>query len=250
MRGLRSGPGKLPGRRCRLRSRDRPGRGIPFPPHGGAPRPAPRRRREAPGIPGSGRRPEPHRMPALALVSGNAQQRVGGAVEQPRRALRAATAGWSTSVNSTPSAVGGTARSPHCMEPVCPVAVVGDSPRSCAGRSARARISSASCPSTTITGEQRAAEEPHQTVQEGFVAHKRSSALGMPMRRDSPAARMSPRAAAHFSSTARGASSARMDIESERQLEAALRRTAIISAVTEMAISSGEMAPISRPMGA
>ena len=34
------------------------------------------------------------------------------------------------------------------------------------------------------------------------------------------------------------------------QSDAALRLTAIISAATEIAISSGEMAPISKPMGA
>src|ERR1035437_3052783 len=55
---------------------------------------------------------------------------------------------------------------------------------------------------------------------------------------------------AHLESTARSPSPANTDMESERQLDGALRRTAIISAVTEMAISSGEMAPISSPMGA
>src|ERR1035437_161490 len=55
---------------------------------------------------------------------------------------------------------------------------------------------------------------------------------------------------AHFASTVRNDSSANTDIESERQLDAAPRRTAIISAATEIAISSGETAPIFRPMGA
>jgi len=40
------------------------------------------------------------------------------------------------------------------------------------------------------------------------------------------------------------------DLEISRQAEVALRRTAIISAATETAISSGVRAPISRPMGA
>jgi len=40
---------------------------------------------------------------------------------------------------------------------------------------------------------------------------------------------------------------AQADMESARQLDCALRRRAIISAATEMAISSGETAPISRP---
>src|SRR5439155_15023741 len=53
----------------------------------------------------------------------------------------------------------------------------------------------------------------------------------------------------HFSS-ARVDSSAKMDIDSDRQPDFGLRRTAIISAATEIAISSGEMAPISRPIGA
>ena len=35
--------------------------------------------------------------------------------------VEAATAGWSARVNKTPSAPDGTARSPHCMEPVWPV---------------------------------------------------------------------------------------------------------------------------------
>src|ERR1035437_4694865 len=55
---------------------------------------------------------------------------------------------------------------------------------------------------------------------------------------------------AHCESTVRSPSPAKTDRESERQLDWALRRTAIISAVTEIAISSGEMAPISSPMGA
>ena len=45
-------------------------------------------------------------------------------------------------------------------------------------------------------------------------------------------------------------SSAKMDLDTDCQLDTALRRTAIISAATEMAISSGETAPISRPIGA
>lgn len=54
---------------------------------------------------------------------------------------------------------------------------------------------------------------------------------------------------AHFSSACVD-SAAKIDMDSERQLELGLRRTAIISAATETAISSGEIAPISRPMGA
>ena len=53
----------------------------------------------------------------------------------------------------------------------------------------------------------------------------------------------------HFSS-ARSDSSAKMDMERSRQPDCGLRRAAIISAATEMAISSGAMAPISRPIGA
>ena len=55
---------------------------------------------------------------------------------------------------------------------------------------------------------------------------------------------------AHLASTARTCSSANTDSESARQLDVAPRRTAIISAVTDIAISSGEMAPMSSPMGA
>src|SRR5260370_13650600 len=53
----------------------------------------------------------------------------------------------------------------------------------------------------------------------------------------------------HFRST-RADSSAKIAIASERQSDFGLRRTAIISAATEIAISSREMAPISSPMGA
>src|ERR1041385_6917156 len=54
----------------------------------------------------------------------------------------------------------------------------------------------------------------------------------------------------HFNRCARIDSSSETDLESDRQFDVALRRTAIISAATETAISSGEMAPISSPMGA
>src|SRR3569832_1505849 len=54
----------------------------------------------------------------------------------------------------------------------------------------------------------------------------------------------------HWASTAGRFSPANTDSESARQLDGAFRRTAIISAATEIAISSGEMAPRSRPMGA
>ena len=64
------------------------------------------------------------------------------------------------------------------------------------------------------------------------------------------AGRQNEPGAAHFASADRSDSSVNTERESERQFEAALRRTAIISAVTEIAISSGEIAPISRPMGA
>src|ERR1022692_4268135 len=56
--------------------------------------------------------------------------------------------------------------------------------------------------------------------------------------------------AGHLSNSARRDSPANTDLESARQSESALRRTAIISATTDTAISSGETAPISRPMGA
>src|SRR6202790_5060621 len=49
---------------------------------------------------------------------------------------------------------------------------------------------------------------------------------------------------------AREVSVAKIDLESDRQSESGARRMAIISATIEMAISSGVMAPISRPMGA
>ena len=68
------------------------------------------------------------------------------------------------------------------------------------------------------------------------------------MRRDSPAARIRP-GDAHFASTARTCPPANTDMESERQLDAALRRTAIISAATEMAISSGRNGADIQPHG-
>src|SRR6185437_15485868 len=54
---------------------------------------------------------------------------------------------------------------------------------------------------------------------------------------------------AHFS-MARECSSVKMDFEIPCQLPSGTLRTAIISAATEMAISSGVTAPISSPMGA
>src|SRR5579872_3085162 len=53
----------------------------------------------------------------------------------------------------------------------------------------------------------------------------------------------------HFNS-ARRLSWAKTDFDTERQSTFGLRRMAIISATTEIAISSGVSAPISRPMGA
>src|ERR1039458_3432157 len=86
-------------------------------------------------------------------------------------------------------------------------------------------------------------EEGSQRVQ------KRSAAVVQQSLGGTQAARFARReneaGGVHFASAA-----ALTDLESERQLDSALRRTAIISAVTEMAISSGEIAPISRPMGA
>src|SRR4051812_2202823 len=52
----------------------------------------------------------------------------------------------------------------------------------------------------------------------------------------------------HFNSALRF-SCAKMDLESDRQSEFGARRIAIISATTETAISSGDSAPISKPMG-
>src|SRR5215208_2777343 len=52
----------------------------------------------------------------------------------------------------------------------------------------------------------------------------------------------------HFSSARE--SSAKTDMDSVRHADFGFRRTAIISAATEIAISSGEIAPISRPIGA
>src|SRR5262249_18349311 len=53
----------------------------------------------------------------------------------------------------------------------------------------------------------------------------------------------------HFN-RARRLSWAKMDFESLRQSISGARRTAIISATTEIAISSGVSAPISKPIGA
>src|SRR5581483_1182716 len=53
----------------------------------------------------------------------------------------------------------------------------------------------------------------------------------------------------HFNN-ARRLSCAKIDFESDRQSASGDRRTAIISATTEIAISSGDSAPISSPMGA
>src|SRR5262249_15341016 len=53
----------------------------------------------------------------------------------------------------------------------------------------------------------------------------------------------------HFNS-ARRFSCAKIDFESDRQSASGERRIAIISATTETAISSGDSAPISRPIGA
>src|ERR1035441_1162430 len=89
-------------------------------------------------------------------------------------------------------------------------------------------------------------QQPAQRIQE------RGFAVSQQRFRRAHAARFAggqDQAGGHFASVGR-ADSAITDIESERQLEAALRRTAIISAVTETAISSGEIAPISSPMGA
>src|ERR1017187_604079 len=96
-------------------------------------------------------------------------------------------------------------------------------------------------------------KQPAQGIEKGLraigqqclrKAHTPRFAGSQDQTRDAGAART------HLVSIARGDSSANTDNERARQLEAALRRTAIISATTEMAISSGEMAPISRPMGA
>src|SRR5262249_19120890 len=53
----------------------------------------------------------------------------------------------------------------------------------------------------------------------------------------------------HFGSALR-LSCAKMDFDTDRQSASGARRTAIISATTEIAISSGDSAPISRPIGA
>src|SRR5580658_578488 len=71
---------------------------------------------------------------------------------------------------------------------------------------------------------------------------RRAHAPRLPGRQD--------QSAGHFSNSARRDSSENTDLESARQPESALRRTAIISATTDTAISSGEIAPISRPIGA
>src|SRR5581483_5184945 len=62
-------------------------------------------------------------------------------------------------------------------------------------------------------------------------------------------ARRQDEAGDHFRS-AFSRSCAKIDFESCRQSASGARRTAIISATTEIAISSGSSAPISRPMGA
>ena len=110
-----------------------------------------------------------------------------------------------------------------------------------------ADLSGAAAPSTTITGAQRAWNKPTSVS-----------------RNDSPRYSQQRLGRAHAARFAGGQNEpgghcehgggrdfpANTESESVRQLDAALRRTAIISAATAMAISSGEMAPMSRPMGA
>src|SRR6202795_5178253 len=94
-------------------------------------------------------------------------------------------------------------------------------------------------------------EEPDQPVQESFVLESQqrfgsAHASRCTARQDQAGNRT---ARIHFR-MAREVSVAKMDLESERQSDSGARRMAIISATIEMAISSGVMAPISRPMGA
>src|SRR5262249_2894845 len=89
-------------------------------------------------------------------------------------------------------------------------------------------------------------QEPRESIHEVFLAIAEKG-FGKPH-----AARFSGGeydSCNHFVSTTR-ASARNTDMDSARQFEAAFRRTAIISAATEIAISSGEIAPISNPMGA
>ena len=109
-----------------------------------------------------------------------------------------------------------------------------------------ARMASAWCASTTITGSQNSAntrDQPSANVSPRYS----SSALGRPIRLRG--SRGENHSRDHFNS-ARRLSCAKIDFESERQSASGARRTAIISATTEIAISSGDSAPISRPIGA
>ena len=157
------------------------------------------------------------------------------------------TAGWSTRVNSTPSVPAGIARRPHCIEVVWPRRY-----RSLytkvAGRVGAGPDLVGAGPQHHDTGEQCAANRPINPSRKR-LAPVRQQGFG---RTHAPrfAGGQNEPGAAHFASADRSDSSVNTDSESERQFEAALRRTAIISAVTEIAISSGEMAPISSPMGA
>src|SRR5262249_21602660 len=90
-------------------------------------------------------------------------------------------------------------------------------------------------------------KEADQAIEKGFAAELEQS-LGRSHARGF-AGCQNQSGGAHLTS-ARSDSSAKMDMERARQLDAGPRRTAIISAATAMAISSGEMAPISRPIGA
>src|ERR1700682_5481385 len=94
-------------------------------------------------------------------------------------------------------------------------------------------------------------EEPDHSVQEGLVfkfqqgfgsAHAPRCTAGQDETGNGTAG-------IHFR-MAREDSVAKIDLESDRQSESGARRVAIISATMEMAISSGVVAPRSRPMGA
>ncbi len=90
-------------------------------------------------------------------------------------------------------------------------------------------------------------EGEDQPVEEGFPGEfqegfRRSHAPGF-------ARRQNKSGEIHFVS-ALPVSLGKMDLESSRQLDWAFLRTAIISATTATAISSGVTAPMSSPMGA
>src|SRR6476660_10189 len=91
-----------------------------------------------------------------------------------------------------------------------------------------------------------ARKQAHQPLDEGFAAIIEQS-LGAAHASGRPSGEDNSRD--HFNS-ARRFWCAKTDFESVRHSTSGVRRMAIISATTEMAISSGVSAPISSPIGA